>query len=563
MNKSLPILLALILNISPVFANETISFQINNETNLNLVKCTAGSFNMGSPDNELGRIANSEYSINNALINQDFYIGKYEITQAQYNAVMGQNPSKNQGDNKPVERITYYDCIDFCKKLNELTEKNRPSGYEFTLPTEIQWEYAARAGTTTSLNNGKNLSQAKGVCNELDDIAWYKANSETKTHAVGLKKSNLWGIYDMHGNVAEWCLDAFNNNAPSLTINNESKCAIRGGAYFYEPEKLRSASRGANPPNTISSGIGFRVALVNNTDENQITTAIVSNQETKDTPKETSVTSQVTDTSDDNHPTINQNPIEQTKPTITEVPDKPVKAGEKISVSINGVKFPLIGCPSGNYVIGSPENEIGRNKNENQHKITIDKGFYIGKYEITQGQYKAIMGNNPSVTTGDKLPVHNINYLDAEKFCQKLNELTKDKRPANYDFAIPTEEQWEYACRAGYSTSLNNGKNLKKSDSSDNELNKIAWYEANACGVVQTVGKKIANPWGIHDMLGNICEWCSNDINPSNNDEFKTRIVRGGGFKSKSKDCRNASRNETKENNTSEFFGFRIILKHR
>ena len=526
MNKSLPILLALILNLSPAFANETISFQINNETNLNLVKCPAGSFNMGSPDNELGRKANNEYSISNAIISKDFYIGKYEITQAQYTAVMGQNPSKNQGDNKPVERITYFDAIEFCKKLNQLTEKNRPSGYEFILPTEIQWEYAARANTTTALNNGKDLSQTKGDCSELDDIAWYKANSDTKTHAIGLKKSNLWGIYDMHGNVAEWCLDAFNNNEPTLTINNKSKCAIRGGAYFYEPEKLRSASRGANPPNSISSGIGFRVALVDKTNDDKKT-------------------------------------IEQPKPVVTEVPETPIKAGEKISVSINGVKFPLIGCPSGNYVIGSPENEIGRNKNENQHKITIEKGFYIGKYEITQGQYKAIMGNNPSVTTGDKLPVHNINYLDAEKFCQKLNELTKDKRPANYDFAIPTEEQWEYACRAGYSTSLNNGKNLKKSDSSDNELNKIAWYEANACGVVQTVGKKTANPWGIHDMLGNICEWCSNDINPSNNDEFKTRVVRGGGFKSKSKDCRNASRNEAKENNTSEVFGFRIILKHR
>ena len=115
--------------------------------------------------------------------------------------------------------------------------------------------------------------------------------------------------------------------------------------------------------------------------------------------------------------------------------------------------------------MGSPENEIGRDVVEKQRKILLKNSFYIGKYEITQGQYKAIMGNNPSITTGDKLPVHNINWLDAQKFCQKLNELTKDKRPANYDFALPSEEQWEYACRSGYSTSLNNGKNLVKADS--------------------------------------------------------------------------------------------------
>lgn len=511
------------MSLSPVLANETISFQLNAETKLYVVECEAGEFNMSSPDDEVGR-QKGEYELCKVSVDKDFYIGKYEISQAQYLALMGENPSKNIGNEKPVERVTYYNAMDFCKKLNQVTENTRPEGYEFTLPSEIQWEYACRAGTSSALNNGKQLSNPKGVSEEIDEIAWYKSNSDTKTHAVGMKKSNNWGIYDMHGNVAEWCLDAFYNDELTTQVNNDCKCAIRGGAYFYEPEKLRSASRGANSPLSVSSGIGFRVALVNSS--NQI------DKIGKETNRKEAIKAENT-----------------------------IKAGIKISVSVNGVKFPLIGCPAGEYTIGSPEKETGRDLNEVQRKITIEKGFYVGKYEITQGQYKAIMGNNPSVTTGDKLPVNNVNWLDAQKFCQKLNELTMNKRPVNYDFALPSEEQWEYACRSGYSTSLNNGKNLLKPDSSDNELNKLAWYEANACGIVQTVGKKTANAWGIHDMLGNVWEWCTNATDNKSNEEFKTRILRGGGFKSKAADCRCAKRFEEKENLTSEDFGFRIILK--
>jgi formylglycine-generating enzyme required for sulfatase activity len=167
------------------------------------------------------------------------------------------------------------------------------------------------------------------------------------------------------------------------------------------------------------------------------------------------------------------------------------------------------------------------------------------------------MGNNPSINIGDKLPVHNINFFDAQNFCNKLNELTKDKRPAGYEFDIPSEEQWEYACRAGNITSLNNGKNLQNANSTDNELNKIGWYKINACEKVQTVGKRTANAWGLHDMLGNVWEWCK----ISNSSDQTKAIIRGGSFKSNASDCRNASRNEVESSKTKEDYGFRIILK--
>ncbi len=536
------------------------SFEIAKDVKLEMVKCPTGSVNIGSDKAEVGYSTNSDLKKANLSINKEFYIGKFEITQKQYSALMGNNPSKNIGENNPVERVTYYNAVEFCQKLNQITEKQRPSGYEFRLPTESQWEYACRANSSSSLNNGKSLSQTQGKCEELDEIAWYKYNSEIKTHSVGEKKPNAWGIYDMHGNVAEWCYDSFSKNEATNIVNNESKCLIRGGAYFYEPFKLRSASRGANSPNAISSGFGFRVALVNNNNEYEISEAKPLNLPAE-TPKEIVKTQSDNVNTDINKANIIQSTTSTNTNTAISAVEPEVKAGTKISVSINGVKFPLIACPKGELTMGSPDNEIGHDKNEQIHKVSIDKLFYIGKYEVTQGQYKAIMGNNPSIHTGDKIPVHNINWLDANNFCKKLNELTKDKRPEGYEFALPTESQWEYACRSGYNTSLNNGKNLSNLESSDNELNKIGWYNANSCDKAQTVGKKIANAWGIHDMLGNIWEFCSDTVKIEDNLSINYHVIRGGGYKSKSKNCRCASRNIIKENFTNEELGFRVILR--
>ncbi|MBP5468401.1 MAG: formylglycine-generating enzyme family protein, partial [Candidatus Riflebacteria bacterium] len=245
----------------------------------------------------------------------------------------------------------------------------------------------------------------------------------------------------------------------------------------------------------------------------------------------------------------NNEQINQPNQNTNNTDNTPITAGVKISVSVNGVKFPLMGCPKGEFIMN------------NKYKATIKEGFYIGKYEVTQGQYKAIMGNNPSIITGDKLPVHNINWLDAKKFCVKLNELTKDKRPAGYVFSLPSEKQWEYACRSGYTTSLNNGKNLTNLTTSDNELNKLGWYEANSCEKIQTVGKKIANAWGIHDMLGNAWEFCGDNIPYEGNKYANHRLVRGGGYKSNSQECSCSSRKIIKESSTDEELGFRIILK--
>ncbi len=175
----------------------------------------------------------------------DFWIGRYEVTQEQYQAIMGTNPSRFRGTDLPVEGVSWHNAMTFCDKLTAIEKATGrlPTGYKYTLPTEGQREYACRAGTTGDYN-------VDGV--ELSELAWYDANSGGTTHPVGQKKPNAWGLYDMHGNVFEWCLDW-------LKVGEER--VMRGGSWFHNANYCRSASRSGGPDGWHSYR-GFRVVLV-------------------------------------------------------------------------------------------------------------------------------------------------------------------------------------------------------------------------------------------------------------------------------------------------------------
>ena len=233
--------------------------------NIELVRCPAGSFMMGSPMNELGRF-NWEV-FHQVTLSKDFYIDKFPVTQALYRAIMGSNPSKFQGDNNPVERVNWFKAREFCEKLNDLTYSMRPAGYRFDLPTEAQWEYACRAGTSTSLNSGKDITTETGFCLNLDRVGWYFLNSGDKTHSVGAKKPNAWGIFDMIGNVWEWCRDWYGDYPTGHCIDPEGpatgfKRVGRGGGRDSSPRNCRSANRNYDVPDSEDSRLGFRLALV-------------------------------------------------------------------------------------------------------------------------------------------------------------------------------------------------------------------------------------------------------------------------------------------------------------
>ncbi|MBJ7900338.1 MAG: SUMF1/EgtB/PvdO family nonheme iron enzyme [Cyanobacteria bacterium RI_101] len=217
---------------------------------LELVKIPAGNFLMGSNEH------NNEKPPHQVII-QEFYLGKYPVTQEQWQAVMGNNPSKfSDNPQNPVEQVSWNDCQEFCQKLSQMTDKT------YRLPSEAEWEYACRAGTQTRYYFGDNE-------NQLGDYAWYKRNSASKTHPVGQKKPNFWGLYDMHGNVWEWCEDDWNNDyqgAPtdgSVWIGNYSQNrVIRGGSWDPFPSYCRSASRYSDVLDSRYFNIGFRVVCV-------------------------------------------------------------------------------------------------------------------------------------------------------------------------------------------------------------------------------------------------------------------------------------------------------------
>ncbi|HMV43018.1 MAG TPA: SUMF1/EgtB/PvdO family nonheme iron enzyme [Leptospiraceae bacterium] len=221
-----------------------------NSIGMEFVLIPAGEFMMGCSEEE-NKCFDSEKPAHKVRITKPFYMGKFEVTQGQWKAVMGTNPSnyKDCGDNCPVEQVSWNDVQEFIKKLNS------KEGKKYRLPTEAEWEYVARAGTTT-----------KYYSNDLDSIAWYDKNSGRKTHPVGQKKPNAFGLYDMSGNVSEWCEDWYHGGYYGESPSNDpagpsssSNRVLRGGSWYYSVDLMRSSYRIKYSPDLRSYGIGFRL----------------------------------------------------------------------------------------------------------------------------------------------------------------------------------------------------------------------------------------------------------------------------------------------------------------
>jgi formylglycine-generating enzyme required for sulfatase activity len=199
-----------------------------------------------------GKFMMGEEEQHEVTLSKPFYMGVTEVTQAQYEAIMGTNPSSFKGPANPVETVSWNDATEFCKKLSEKTRQ------AVRLPTEAEWEYACRAGTKTAFSFGDDESA-------LGDYAWYAANSGDTTHPVGQKKPNAWGLFDMHGNVWEWCADWWGVYPKGAVTDPQGPASgkyrvLRGGAWPLDPGRCRSASLTDFTPDSRYFIYGFRVA---------------------------------------------------------------------------------------------------------------------------------------------------------------------------------------------------------------------------------------------------------------------------------------------------------------
>ena len=233
---------------------------LGNDIKLEIVYIPGGSFLMGSPTEEVGRY--SDEGPQHRVTLQPFYMSKYPITQDQYQVIMGNNPSRFRGGRCPVETVSWHDATEFCEKLSQKT------GRDYRLPSESQWEYACRAGTTTPFYFGETITP---------DFANYYGNSSygngpkgkyrQQTTYVGIFPPNAFGLYDMHGNVWEWCADEWHDNydgAPtdgSVWLDgNKNRSPLRGGSWVYCPYYCRSAIRSLFLPRDVHNyDFGFRV----------------------------------------------------------------------------------------------------------------------------------------------------------------------------------------------------------------------------------------------------------------------------------------------------------------
>lgn len=234
-----------------------------NGTRLDLLYIPEGSFMMGSGE------YSDEKPLHRVDIRFGFYIGRYEVTQSQWVAVMGNNPSRFRGNTLPVENVSWDDTQQFIDRLNQ----GRNDGLNFRLPSEAEWEYAARAGSDHESAGNLSLSRVPGgtppsSSYSLDSIAWYGNNSMMQTHPVGSKQPNAFGVFDMLGNVWEWCDDWYDSNyyvnSPRIDPegpNNGSEKVLRGGSWVENANGSRLAGRSSRLRNSRDNGfIGFRIA---------------------------------------------------------------------------------------------------------------------------------------------------------------------------------------------------------------------------------------------------------------------------------------------------------------
>jgi len=501
---------------------------------------------MGSPTTEIDRSRNEDQV--EVTLKQGFWMGKFEVTQGEWEQVMDTKPWSGkiyvkQGNRYPASYVSWEESVLYCQKLTEQERQARrvSSDWEFRLPTEAQWEYACRAGTTSEYSFGDNGSQ-------LSEYAWWGGNRgdgssgvEKYAREVGLKKANLWGLHDIHGNVWEWCFDWYGEKLPGGVdpcVNSSGLLRVdRGGSWFHTKQDCRSAVRVSYKQDYRGSSRGFRIVLVDSE------------------PSVTLATSEHIPEKKPSDPFENTPPLTTSPSNTPAIPENDPFAGKVAGQGWdgNGLKMKFCWCPPGKFTMGSPSTEIGRySPYEEQVTVVLSNGFWLGKYELDKSEWFKVMGTEPWKEKYDFKggPAHNMTWADCVAFCKKLTDVEhrSGALPKNWKYSLPSEAQWEYACRAGSTSAFCFGDDGSR-------LDPYAWFKGNTSQnrSPEPKGQKKPNEWGFNDMHGNVGEWCL-DIHQSNLPGGVDPVViegrgahsyRGGRWTDSASDCRSATRATT------------------
>ena len=541
----------------------------------NMVFVEGGSFTMGLVSEQGCRPDSKD--IPHKVVLSDYYIGKTEVTQELWLALMGTNPSKFKGNNqRPVENVSWNDCQTFIAKLNQVT------GLGFRLPTEAEWEFAARGG-----NHAQSSKYAGG--NNISDLAWNFNNCHTNdsthpehgTHQVATKCPNALGLFDMSGNVAEWCLDYkdhFTSDEQTNPAGPEigSRRVIRGGNWSSFDIFCTVLCRHSHSQDFTSPFYGLRLAL----DDPSFSPRPIINTNYRD---ESITITAIGKSNNDVKLQINGNPVDN--PYIAHRNSEPyninIKATETekglktstiskdfiISAKVvtpdntetfiaNNVAFKMVTVPAGTFMMGASKEQDSDGWNEPAQQVTLSK-YAIGQTEVTQELWIAVMGNNPSTFSGCmQLPVENISWEECQSFITKLNQLT------GKHFRLPTEAEWEFAARGG-------NKSCHYKYSGSNNLNDVSWYiDNNGCSS-RPVATKLPNELGLYDMSGNVMEWCQDSIdsyssavqtNPTGSTLGQNHVFRGGSWTSVPETNSVYYRRNYNYLGKSDSIGFRLAL---
>jgi formylglycine-generating enzyme required for sulfatase activity/serine/threonine protein kinase len=510
----------------------------------------------------------------------------------------------------PVNMVSWNECVEYCRRLSALPEESA-AGRSYQLPSEAQWEHACRAGTTSRWFFGDDPAK-------FEDYAWYRGSSAM--HPVGQKNPNPWGVYDLYGLVREYCADAFLNYSPEPLVQVDPSIPeghgpkkVTRGTSNQPPSVCRSSTRSMTLPDDHVEGV--RVVCEIPAFKHSAT-GFASGVPTRVVGGRDAAVQRISNIDSAGNWRL---PADAPPPAVAPFSADQAKAlqerwasylGKPVEITNSiGMKFVLI--PPGEFDMGSTPEEVAvavekikeepvplsrRCPSETpRHRVKISRPFYLGIYPVTQSEYEQVTGVNPNCFTSRQMeatlfrpslgetqlqqrdraakkigkqdtsryPVETVNWDECAEFCRKLSAMSGE-RAARSVYHLPTEAQWEYACRAGTTTPWYHGDDPKL-------LREAAWFKDNWNGMPHPVGQKRPNAWSLYDMLGNIGQRCSDAstddyyqksplVDPVGPASGEDCVIRGGSWERGAYCCRPAMRISAPRQSRSYADGFRAVL---